>query len=123
VSSHEPFQGSFTDTSCRYPAGHVRIHEWLYKITDSGRNLKVAQHIYGSLYLVSLLLSCAIYRKAGSVPNWLILLLPLSKRLHSIFVLRLFNDCWAVVLNQVAILMLQVGFDDAGLLLYGYVRT
>ncbi|KAF8352275.1 dolichyl-P-Man:Man(5)GlcNAc(2)-PP-dolichyl mannosyltransferase [Amanita rubescens] len=102
-----------------YPAGHVHIHELLYKITDSGRNLKVAQHIFGLLYILSLLMSCAIYRQAASVPNWLILFLPLSKRLHSIFVLRLFNDCWAVAVNQLAILMLQAGLDDAGVLLYG----
>ncbi|KAK2460622.1 hypothetical protein APHAL10511_007092 [Amanita phalloides] len=100
-----------------YPAGHIRIHELLYKITDSGRNLKVAQNIYGLLYIVSLFLSCAIYRSAG-LPNWIVLLLPLSKRLHSIFVLRLFNDCWAVVLSQVAILMFQAGLDDTGVLLY-----
>ncbi|KAF8626241.1 hypothetical protein AX15_004921 [Amanita polypyramis BW_CC] len=101
-----------------YPAGHVHIHELLYRITDSGRNLRVAQHIYGCLYIVSLLVSCAIYRGTNSVPNWLVLVLPLSKRLHSIFVLRLFNDCWAVTLSQLAILMFQNGLDDTGVLLY-----
>ncbi|KAF8638821.1 hypothetical protein AX17_001879 [Amanita inopinata Kibby_2008] len=101
-----------------YPAGHVRIHEILYSITDSGQNVKVAQQIYGLLYVVSLILSCAIYRKAGSTPNWIIILLSLSKRLHSIFVLRLFNDCWAVVLVQAAIFMFQTGLDDTGVLFY-----
>ena len=105
----------------RYPAGHVHIHEFLFKITDSGRNLAAAQHIYGMLYIITLVLSCAIYRKAGSVPNWLIIILPLSKRMHSIFVLRLFNDCWAVALVQAAILMFQYGLDDTGVLLFRFV--
>ena len=101
-----------------YPAGHVRIHQLLYDITDAGRNIPLAQQIYGSLYTASLLLTCAIYREAGSLPNWVLLLLPLSKRLHSIFVLRLFNDCWAVVAAQLAILMYQIGLDDTATFIY-----
>ncbi|KIL68557.1 glycosyltransferase family 58 protein [Amanita muscaria Koide BX008] len=101
-----------------YPAGHVRIHELLYKMTNFGQDLKVVQHVYGFLYIITLCLSCAIYRQASSVPNWLIILLPLSKRLHSIFVLRLFNDCWALALVQAAILMFQCGLDDTAVLLY-----
>jgi alpha-1,3-mannosyltransferase len=55
------------------------------------------------LYLASLIFTCAVYLQAGGIPNWAILLLPLSKRLHSIYVLRLFNDCWAAVAVQAAI--------------------
>jgi alpha-1,3-mannosyltransferase len=46
-----------------------------------------------------------------------LLLLPLSKRLHSIFVLRLFNDVWAVVLTQLSILALGGGLSDLSILL------
>lgn len=87
-------------------------------ITDDGKDIAMAQQIYAVLYVVSLILTCAIYRQAGEVPNWIICLLPLSKRLHSIFVLRLFNDCWSVVAAQAAILAYQMGRDDLGTLMF-----
>ena len=77
-----------------------------------------AQRIYGALYLCTLVFSCGIYHFAGKIPNWVLLLLPLSKRLHSIFALRLFNDCWSVALVQVAILSFQNGFYDTGVMLF-----
>jgi len=101
-----------------YPAGHVRLHELLYEITDGGRDVRLAQYIYGVLYLTTLTLSSALYHAAGNVPNWIILLLPLSKRLHSIFVLRLFNDCWAVAAVQLAILLFQKGFYNSGMMFF-----
>ncbi|KAF9246255.1 mannosyltransferase [Melanogaster broomeanus] len=100
-----------------YPAGHVHIHHFLHRITNAGRNIAQAQQIYGGLYIVSLVLVCGIYKRAGA-PNWMILLLPLSKRLHSIFVLRLFNDCWSLVFVQAAILAFQSASDDFGILFF-----
>ncbi|KAM5533260.1 hypothetical protein V8D89_013037 [Ganoderma adspersum] len=102
-----------------YPAGHVYIHRLLHSLTDSGRNLWKGQQIYGLLYIASLALTAAIYKQAGSVPNWILLLLPLSKRLHSIYVLRLFNDCWAVTGAQAAVLAFAQGWDAIGVLLLG----
>jgi len=103
---------------CSYPAGHVHIHHFLRDITNSGENIIRAQYIYSALYITSLALTCAIYRQAGRTPNWLLLLLPLSKRIHSIFVLRLFNDCWSVVAVQMAILSFQNDWYDLGMLLF-----
>ncbi|KAF8162883.1 glycosyltransferase family 58 protein [Crassisporium funariophilum] len=101
-----------------YPAGHVRIHQFLYDTTDSGTNIRLTQHIYAFLYLTTLALTLGIYRSAGNIPNYVLLLLPLSKRLHSIFVLRLFNDCWSLLAVQSAILAFQNGFYDTGMLLF-----
>ncbi|KAJ6596776.1 mannosyltransferase [Mycena vulgaris] len=101
-----------------YPAGHLYIHQLLHGITSAGENIPMAQQIYGILYITSLTLTCVIYWLAGGIPNWAILLLPLSKRLHSIFLLRLFNDCWAVTLVQAAIIAYQTGYDDVGTLLF-----
>lgn len=49
-------------------------------------------------YLATLALVLDIYRMAKPCPPWAVLLLGLSKRIHSIFVLRLFNDCVAMLL-------------------------
>jgi alpha-1,3-mannosyltransferase len=46
----------------------------------------------------------ALYTKAKLVPAWALLLLMLSKRVHSIFVLRMFNDSVAALLMYTAIL-------------------
>ncbi|KAE9400725.1 glycosyltransferase family 58 protein [Gymnopus androsaceus JB14] len=101
-----------------YPAGHVYIFRLLHDITDAGRNIRFAQHLYALLYVVSVSLTSAIYGKAGNIPNWLLLILPLSKRLHSLYMLRLFNDCWSVVAVQAAILAFQNEMDDIGTLLF-----
>ncbi|KAJ7046653.1 glycosyltransferase family 58 protein, partial [Mycena alexandri] len=101
-----------------YPAGHLQIHRVLHAITDAGTDISKAQQIYGVLYIISLALTCTIYRLAGGIPNWALLLLPLSKRLHSIFFLRLFNDCWAVMFVEAAVVAYQTGYDDVGTLLF-----
>lgn len=81
--------------------------------------MALSQQIYAGLYVSSLILTCCIYRKAGA-PNWLLLALPLSKRLHSIYVLRLFNDCWSVTAALAAVLAYQLEMDDLAVLLYRY---
>ncbi|KAI0831468.1 mannosyltransferase [Trametes gibbosa] len=102
-----------------YPAGHIYVHQILYTLTNSGLDLFKAQEIYAVLYLASLSLTAAVYKQAGGVPNWVLLLPPLSKRLHSIYVLRLFNDCWAVVAAQAAVLAFGHGCDAVGIVLLG----
>ncbi|KAH9857032.1 mannosyltransferase [Lenzites betulinus] len=106
-----------------YPAGHIYVHQLLYTLTNSGLSLWKAQEIYAALYLASLALTAAIYKQAGGVPNWVLLLLPLSKRLHSIYVLRLFNDCWAVVAAQAAVLAFGHGWDAVGIALLGFALS
>ena len=70
------------------------------------------------LYLVSQSICAAIYLQTRSTPNYVLLLLPLSKRLHSIYALRLFNDCWAVVGAQAGVLALSRGYDSAACILF-----
>ncbi|KAG8956807.1 dolichyl-P-Man:Man(5)GlcNAc(2)-PP-dolichol alpha-1,3-mannosyltransferase [Tulasnella sp. 424] len=105
-----------------YPAGHVWIHWFLRHVTadqNTGAILvRTAQQIYGALYLWTLLVSCQVYQEAGGMPNYVILPLIFSKRLHSIFVLRLFNDCWAVAIMMTAVVAYQKRWLKVGTALY-----
>ncbi|KAJ9656459.1 dolichyl-P-Man:Man(5)GlcNAc(2)-PP-dolichol alpha-1,3-mannosyltransferase [Neophaeococcomyces mojaviensis] len=87
---------------CVYPAIHLYIHSILYYITDHGKDIRLAQTVYAGLYLSTLALVLASYRRANA-PPWLLVPLILSKRLHSIFLLRLFNDCWATFFFWLAV--------------------
>lgn len=60
------------------------------------------QVIFALLYVATQALVMRLYIRSGVMPPWTLALLCLSKRLHSIFVLRLFNDCWAMMLAYLA---------------------
>lgn len=108
-----------------YPAGFVYIFSFLRSLTDDGVNILKAQYIFLAIYLFQQLLTLLAYwqssvsssrdveevasnsngsfRKQG-IPAVYCGLLLLSKRIHSIYMLRMFNDCIAVLLGFVALL-------------------
>lgn len=47
-----------------YPAAHVYIYSGLYRITNGGENIFMAQVLFGGLYLGTLNLVMACYRQA-----------------------------------------------------------
>lgn len=47
-----------------YPAAHVYIYTALYRVTDGGKDILVAQIIFAGVYLVVLSLVMACYRMA-----------------------------------------------------------
>jgi alpha-1,3-mannosyltransferase len=51
-------------------------------------------------------------------PPWIVLLLAASKRVHSLFVLRLFNDCVAMLLAYAAVALFQRRRWLAGCVVY-----
>ncbi|KAI7901078.1 glycosyltransferase family 58 protein [Cokeromyces recurvatus] len=75
-----------------YPAGFVYVYSLLYYVTNKGQKIRLAQYIFEGIYLASQFVVCAIYRQSKKVPPYVILLLGCSKRFHSIFLLRCFND-------------------------------
>jgi len=87
-----------------YPAGFVWLYMVLYYITSYGTNIRVAQHIFNILYVINLGLVFRILVKTRKVPPYILALMSLtSYRIHSIFVLRLFNDPVAMMFLYAAI--------------------
>jgi alpha-1,3-mannosyltransferase len=100
-----------------YPAAHVYVYSALYRLTDRGKDILLAQQLFAGIYLTVLAVVMACYRRAA-VPPYVFPLLILSKRLHSIFMLRCFNDGVAALCLWVAIYFLQRRAWRAGALAY-----
>ncbi|GEQ70320.1 hypothetical protein JCM33374_g3996 [Metschnikowia sp. JCM 33374] len=90
-----------------YPAGFISVYSVLHWLTDGGVNLRRAQLAFGYLFSATVALTCAVYTSAGGVPPWTLYLLLCSKRLYSIYVLRMFNDCFTTIGILAVILLLQ----------------
>ncbi|KAL2345405.1 hypothetical protein Fmac_006690 [Flemingia macrophylla] len=99
-----------------YPAGFLYIYSAFQYLT--GGHVYAAQILFGVLYIVNLAIVLAIYVKTDVVPWWALCLLSLSKRVHSIFLLRLFNDCVAMTLLHAALLLLLHRRWNLGLILF-----
>ncbi|CAH1155510.1 unnamed protein product [Phaedon cochleariae] len=90
-----------------YPAGFVYIYSLFYYMTSHGKNIHLAQYIFLVLYLAQTFLVQRIFRKTLKVPPYALVLATLtSYRIHSIFVLRLFNDPIAVLLFYISLNLL-----------------
>ena len=88
-----------------YPAGFVYVYAALAKVT--GGDILTGQMIFIGVYVLHLAVVLAVYVRARVIPPWALATLCLSKRVHSIFVLRLFNDCIAMLFAYVAVLLFQ----------------
>ncbi|XP_035206828.1 dol-P-Man:Man(5)GlcNAc(2)-PP-Dol alpha-1,3-mannosyltransferase-like isoform X2 [Stegodyphus dumicola] len=80
-----------------YPAGFVYVYLIFYALTQRGTNILIAQHIFAILYLATLYIVFRLYIRSRLVPPYaLIFMCCTSYRIHSIYVLRLFNDSVAI---------------------------
>lgn len=109
-----------------YPAGFVYLFAWLRWITEDGHNIQKAQFIFIVLYCLNQFIVLLIYHKmipilrrrytttpdqqmklAHAVWTWRVAMVMtcLSKRIHSIFLLRLFNDGPTMLLLYLSVLL------------------
>ncbi|TYZ63748.1 hypothetical protein PybrP1_003717 [[Pythium] brassicae (nom. inval.)] len=86
-----------------YPAGFLYVFSVLHTVTDAGANIRRAQYIFLGFYLVTIATMLAIFNRARVMPPWAAVFLCVSKRLHSIYMLRLFNDGVAMMLLFIAV--------------------
>lgn len=101
-----------------YPGGFVGVYAVLFVVTGAGVNVRLAQWIFLGLYLATQAAAICVYRRANIAPPWTLALLCLSKRVHSIYMLRLFNDAVAALLALAAVERLQADAWNAGCVLY-----
>lgn len=87
-----------------YPAGFVYIYTFFYYLTNGGQNIRFAQYVFVGIYLVQMCLVLNIYTKSRKVPPYALVIAAFtSYRIHSIYVLRLFNDPIAILFLYVAL--------------------
>jgi len=109
-----------------YPAGFVYFFMGLRALTDGGRNILRAQYIFAFFHAVLVFLVLgAIYfeprdvaEKNERVPFWIGPLLALSRRVHSIFALRLFNDGVAMMFMYASVFALVRRRNTMGTILF-----
>lgn len=111
----------------RYPALHLYIYTLLQKFlpTTEASQVRYAQYFFLAIYLITFNLVSTIYYLASRsshkrFPQALLIPLVLSKRLHSIYLLRLFNDPIAMVFFYGGVVCWMLGgiWGAAGTILY-----
>ncbi|GAA6035429.1 hypothetical protein JCM8097_000251 [Rhodosporidiobolus ruineniae] len=101
-----------------YPATHLYLYSLIHRLVQPvfgpvdgvparivGGNLKLAQFAFAGVYVASLALVMVVYGRNKRTPQYLLPLLCISKRLHSIYVLRLFNDGLAMLFFYAALVL------------------
>ncbi|KNC78941.1 hypothetical protein SARC_08648 [Sphaeroforma arctica JP610] len=102
-----------------YPAGFVYIFYALRHLTNLGEDIRTAQYIFAGLYVVLLSLVLAIYIRTKRVPPGVLVIMSFaSYRIHSIFVLRLFNDPVAMLFAYGSFLLFLYDYWDLGCFVY-----
>ena len=96
-----------------YPAGFLYTYQFLRSITENGTAIKTAQYCFAGVYIANTAIMLKIYNiiypNTSTTNTWKFtissLLLCCSKRIHSIYVLRCFNDTISTLLLNLAVLL------------------
>lgn len=103
-----------------YPAGFLYVFTVLKQLTNNGTDIFAAQCIFGAIYIITQGVVMALYSVDGGALGIASVLLLLSKRIHSIYMLRMFNDCIAVLCGYLAILLFTKKHWRVGCLVYSF---
>jgi alpha-1,3-mannosyltransferase len=112
-----------------YPAGFLYIFSILKFATNDGVDIRQAQYIFAGIYCVMIATLLIIYRKVmlsmqdgyKKMPAlYIFILLCCSRRIHSIFVLRLFNDTIAMTFLYMAVAAFIIDRWSLGCVLIRY---
>ncbi|KAL1411484.1 dolichyl-P-Man:Man(5)GlcNAc(2)-PP-dolichol alpha-1,3-mannosyltransferase [Vanrija albida] len=104
-----------------YPALHLYLYTALYKLLPAAGRERPAQLIFLLVESVTLVLVSTIYFLAGRskhIPQWILIPLVFSKRSHSIYLLRLFNDPFAMLIFYASVILFQTGWWKVASLVY-----
>jgi len=101
-----------------YPAGFVYVFLGFYYATQLGANIRRAQYMFVGVYALTLGAVHCIYIKTKMPPYLLLFLSCISYRIHSIFVLRLFNDPIAMLLLYISVICLLNNKKTVGCALF-----
>ncbi|KAJ8598198.1 hypothetical protein CTAYLR_005523 [Chrysophaeum taylorii] len=107
-----------------YPAGFVWLYGGLRRLTDGV--VSAAQPWFAAMYVADVAAAAAIYSKAFGddddgdrrFPPIALCLLAASRRAHSVFALRLFNDAPCALFMRLAVLLLISDWTKAACVLF-----
>ncbi|BGP28111.1 glycosyltransferase family 58 protein [Rhodotorula toruloides] len=92
-----------------YPALHIYLYSAISRLTAGGKRLERAQWLFVGVYVLTMaIVIFGIYRRNTNIPPYAVPLLTISKRLHSIYMLRMFNDALAMLFVYSAIALYMV---------------
>ncbi|BGP35928.1 dolichyl-P-Man:Man(5)GlcNAc(2)-PP-dolichol alpha-1,3-mannosyltransferase [Rhodotorula toruloides] len=92
-----------------YPALHIYLYSAISRLTAGGKHLERAQWLFAGVYVLTMaIVIFGIYRRNAKIPPYALPLLTISKRLHSIYMLRMFNDALVMLFVYSAIALYMV---------------
>jgi len=106
-----------------YPSLFVYIYSILNIVTLDG-SIIIGQYIFAAIYVLVFAVMLTLYVRHSEFDRnsttyfWIIFMLMMSKRIHSIFVLRMFNDCIAMLFLYLAVLAFCRDNFDFGLFFF-----
>ncbi|WKX92896.1 hypothetical protein Q1695_010712 [Nippostrongylus brasiliensis] len=104
-----------------YPAGHLLTYSVFHYLTSAGKDIRAAQYIFMLIYLINLVVVLWLYYKSNRIAPFVLVFLSFTGyRIHSIFILRLFNDPVAMLFFYLAVMFFISERWTIGCLLYSF---